>query len=228
MNLTFNLPTLVTITAPTCAGKNFLLEGLISQLGFDRIVSTTDRPKREGEVDGLHYHFISTERSKEMEEQGLLAELVTYNGTRYGVTHAEMANKVTLGGKPPIVILEPTGLEIYRKYCADHGWQMFSIYVSTLESIRLERLVDRTAADITTAIMDRSDAGTFYQLEILKDIKKLVAINNRRLQSIIEKERGWSSAARWDVIADGTDLKRALSEVAQGVQFRNSRSEMYA
>lgn len=213
----FNLPTLVTITAPTCAGKNFLLESMVNS-GFGRIVSTTDREARDGEVEGVHYFFISTAQSMLKEEKGLFAELVTYNGTRYGVTHEEMQLKLA-AWSPPIVILEPNGVEIYRKYCGQHGFTMFSIYVEAQESIRLARLTERTANEII--MYARRTGGT------PQGVHSIIGANNQRLKSIIENERSWNNTNRWDVIADGTNIEKALEQIAQGIKFRNSRSEIY-
>ena len=217
----FDLPTLVTITAPTCAGKNHLLEAMV-EAGFGRIVSTTDRAPRDGEIEGVHYFFISTEESKAMEARGEFAELITYNGTRYGVPHIEMERKLAAGMPPPIVILEPQGLEIYRKYCGSKNWAMFSIYVETQESIRLERLTTRTATDVLRASY-KGGSGS----ELFTEFQKLIGTNNRRLKSVIEEERRWGQAARWDCIADGTDVQKALEAVARGIKNRNARSDIY-
>lgn len=220
----FNLPTLVTLTAPTCAGKSFLLEALIDRLGFTRIVSTTDRAPRDGEIEGVHYFFISTEQSKRMEAEGKFAELVTYNGTRYGVTHEEMAKKVSISLPPPIVILEPSGLEIYRKYCNAQGWKLFSIYVETPESVRLHRLSIRTRNDILLALRKNEDNIKNFASEV----ERLITVNNARLKAVLEQERLWSHQNRWDVQADGTNLERALADIQAGVTWRNSRTELYA
>jgi guanylate kinase len=224
----FDLPTLVTLTAPTCGGKNFLLEALIDRLGFARIVGTTDRAPRDGEIEGLHYNFLTTDESKRMEANGEFAELVTYNGVRYGVTHAEMSKKMYLGGPPPIVILEPSGLEMYRKYCAQHNWAVFSIYVETQESIRLQRLAERTVADVVKAV-ESARGKSFEEAQAVAraNIAKVITANNKRLQAVIEQERSWSHTNRWDVLASGTNLEEALEYITQGVKNRNSRSDIY-
>lgn len=214
----FELPTLVTLTAPTCAGKSFLLEALVEKLGFNRITSTTDRAPRAGEVDGLHYHFLTTEQSKAMEAADQFAELITYNGVRYGVTHVEMADKMATG-VPPIVILEPQGLEIYKKYCASKGWQVFSIYVSTEEAVRLERLTERTYDDITDVLERPVINGG--------DIRKIIESNNKRMTAIFNQERGWISKNNWDLIVDGTNAERALADLTQAVASRNRRTAVY-
>ena len=203
MNL-FTRPTLVTLTAPTCAGKNFLLEALV-KIGFERIVSTTDRAPRAGEVEGVHYNFISTEQSRLLEVNNMFAELVTYNGTRYGVTHAEMNRKMT-GSKPPVVILEPCGLRIYSEYCKAHNWELISIYVSTEEHIRLQRLTARTVADIMSVI----EAGA-----TVNAVTNVVEANNKRMKAIFDDERTWPTEHKWDLVVDGTNVTKAIEQILQ-------------
>ena len=215
----FNLPTLVTLTAPTCAGKSFLLEEMASRLGFNRVVSTTDRDARAGEIGGVHYHFLTTEESEAMEAADRFAELVTYNGVRYGVTHDEMADKMSRLA-PPMVILEPSGLEIYHKYCSQHGWKVFSIYVSTEESVRLQRLTDRTVADVIKSL--RSN----HPVEAA--VTKVIDANNKRMKAVFDQERSWITKASWDLIVDGTDVERALNDIAKSIEIRNRRSDIYA
>ncbi len=226
MSPCFNLPTLVTLTAPTCAGKSYLLELLVERLKFNRIVSTTDRAPRADEVDGVHYHFISTKESKAMEAGGKFAELVTYNGVRYGVTHDEMADKMRRS-EPPIVILEPSGVDIYREYCAKHNWRMFSIYVLAEESVRLERLNERTSQDIIRSlnVLQKNDAAT--PENVLGVVRKEVATNNKRMKAIFNQERVWITMKSWDLVVNGTDANRAIDDIVMAIASRNSRSQIF-
>jgi guanylate kinase len=229
--LRFNSPTLITLTAPTCAGKNHLLEVMLGEMGCERIVSTTDRAPRKGEIDGLHYNFISTEESRILEVADKFAELVTYNGVRYGVTHDEMAGKM-LSGKPPIVIMTPEGIEIYRKYCATKGWQIFNVYVETQESIRIKRLAKRTADDVVAGLRGLSfDSVPTEELadKIAADVvEKVLHTNNKRLIAILQEERSWSNSNRWDCIVSGTSTEEAKRYLLQGVKNRNARSDIYS
>jgi guanylate kinase len=221
----FKYPTLITITAPTCSGKSYLLEALVTKLGCERIVSTTDRMPRVDEREGVDYFFITTDRSREMEAEGLFAELVTFNGVRYGVTHKEMESKLAPGLPPPIVILEPNGLEIYRKYCGSKGWQMVTLYVSTPEPVRLQRLTDRTSQEIIRAIY--GELGECSMRSLTARIRKIVDTNNKRLKSVLDEERGWGNGMIWDGVLSGEDLDKALTDFQQVVVIRNNRSEIY-
>jgi hypothetical protein len=127
---------------------------------------------------------------------------------------------------PPIVILEPQGIEEYRKFCGANGYVMFSVYVEAQESIRLARLAVRTTNEIVTALWKANvTQGTVAGQG--PDIHKIVVTNNKRLKAVLEQERLWSHSNRWDVIADGTDVTKALAQIAQGVKNRNDRRDIY-
>lgn len=208
--LKFDRPTLITITAPTCSGKNYLMEAFERELGFERIVSTTTRAMRAGEVQGKDYDFISLERSIELETFGQFAELIEFRGVRYGVTHGEMDRKM-LNKAPPMVILEPQGLAAYKKICAANNWDVYTVYVSTVESERIRRLSIRTANE---ALLTNGDPVK---------IAKVINTHTDRLLSITGEERTWSNTNIWDAIVPGDDLTKALDYIRRGVKYRNQQ-----
>lgn len=216
MTLKFKRPTLVSLTAPTCAGKSFLLEHLVQGLGFQRIVGTTDRAPRAGEIQGIHYDFLTTEQSQEYEDTGKFAEFVMFNGTRYGVTHVEMEKKMVVGMPPPMVILEPTGVSLYRKYCHSKGWDMCTIFVDTPEHVRIERLTLRTAQDLIQALPSISIMSS--QEDANERVVKIVRTGNKRLQAILGEERTWRSRNVYDIIVSGEDLQSALNTIRNYVE----------
>lgn len=218
--MNFVRPTLLTITAPTCSGKNFLMEALEQELGFTRIVSTTTRQIRAGEIDGKDYHFISDQESARLDSSGKFAELIEFRGTRYGVTHDEMNAKM-YGNTVPMVILEPQGLSVYKKICAQNNWGVYSVYVSTVESTRIARLNNRTLDEICTAHDDLSDneSGADLRAKWNQSIK----VHTDRLLSITGDERRWSNTNIWDAVVPGDDVRTAVEYIKLGVQNRNRR-----
>lgn len=229
--LKFDRPTLVTITAPTCSGKSFLLDKLTAEGHLNRIVSTTTRARRPGETEGVDYYFISAETSVAMEKAGEFFELITFNGTRYGVTTAEMQAKMT-SEAAPVVILEPQGLEIYQQKCFEHGWDIFKVYVHVTESEKIERLLQRTLRSSWTAVDALSPtpgryAQAFFETgseETKKALAAIVSEHQRRLLSITGGERSWLNQFTWDAIVPGNDAERAISMIQQGVKWRNQKN----
>lgn len=214
--MTFDRPTLVTITAPTASGKNFLRDRIEADFGWKRIVSTTTRAPRAGEVNGEDYHFISNEESRQLENLGEFAELIEFRGVRYGVTNAEMSRKMS-ASVPPMVILEPQGLLVYKKLCVKNGWDIFSIYVSVVESERIRRLNARTVADLAVIPMGAD--------EVAKRVTSVVQTHTDRLLSITGDERLWSHVNTWDAILPGDDIQKALAMLKQGVIWRNHKNK---
>lgn len=49
------------IMGPTCAGKDKIARYLVSDYNMKTITSTTSRPIRPGETDGVEYHFLNEE-----------------------------------------------------------------------------------------------------------------------------------------------------------------------
>jgi guanylate kinase len=215
----FDKPTLVSITAPTASGKNFLLYELQNRYGMSKILSTTTRAPRDGEVDGVDYKFISDSVSKSLEEMGEFAELVTFRGVRYGVTNNEMERKM-LSGSSPLIILEPNGVNQYRKILSAKGWDIFTVYVHTPENVRTERLCHRTAMDI---VAEASDSNKLFG-EVFQGIKKQISIHTCRVQSMLTEEREWSNTNIWDVIVPGDDSVKALDLIERGIHWRNKKT----
>ncbi len=227
----FNKPTLITLTAPTCSGKTFLIEKLV-ELGLPRVVGTTTRQPRDGEVDGVDYYFITPLQCEKWEAEGKYVELVEFRGVKYGTTHTEIDAKMA-GDVPPVLILEPEGLKAYEKICKTKGWDIFKVYVSTTEKIRLDRLSARTAADIAAILkhfhndhLDCFGYNVQFAAETTKlpteKIDKIIKTHTDRLLSITGDERLWQTKNTWDAIVPGNDINKALSYIEQGIKCRNS------
>lgn len=228
--LKFDTPTLVTLTAPTCSGKSHILNALTG-LGCGRIVSTTTRQARQGEIEGVDYFFISDEESRELEAAQRFFELIEFRGTRYGVTYDEMAGKMA-NRLAPIVILEPKGLAIYEQKCRENGWGIYKVYVSTVEEERIRRLNARTANDLQDVVSRIAPGATSQYAAAFASvaavnaqaaIPKIISTHSDRLLSITGEERTWSNTQIWDAIIPGDDLSKALDMLARGAEWRNRR-----
>ena len=76
---------LIVVSGPSGTGKGTLCEKLLANDTSVRFsVSATTRSQREGEIDGIHYHFMSDERFDELLKQDAFLEHATVHGHRYG------------------------------------------------------------------------------------------------------------------------------------------------
>jgi guanylate kinase len=81
-------------------------------------VSATTRRRRPGEVDGVHYHFVSdAEFDRLIAEDGLL-EWAEYAGNRYGTPAAPVRERLAAGA-PALLEIELQGARQVRAREAD-------------------------------------------------------------------------------------------------------------
>ena len=99
---------LVVVSGPAGSGKGTVDAHLLKRDDFVYSVSATTRAPRPGEVDGVHYHFISVEEFKERLERGDMIEYTQYCGNFYGTPKKE-AEEVLASGRNLILEIEVEG-----------------------------------------------------------------------------------------------------------------------
>ena len=90
-----NKGTLVVISGFSGAGKGTVLSQVLARrpdLYFS--VSFTTRPPREGEKDGVNYHFVTRQAFQERIERGEFLEYAEYVGNFYGTSMAVIREKL--------------------------------------------------------------------------------------------------------------------------------------
>lgn len=103
------------ITGPSGVGKGTLI-GKLSELVPDlRLsVSATTRQPREGEVDGVHYWFLSPEQFQMHVDNGEFVEHADYAGKRYGTLRSEIDRHLN-AGCPVVLEIEVQGARQIRQ-----------------------------------------------------------------------------------------------------------------
>jgi guanylate kinase len=97
------------VTGPSGAGKGTLIEALLARRNdVELAVSATTRPRRSGEIDRVHYYFISDEEFDRRVEAGEFLEYVTFLHQRSGTLFSEI-DRITREGRACLLELEPTG-----------------------------------------------------------------------------------------------------------------------
>jgi guanylate kinase len=89
---------LLVLSSPSGAGKTTITRALVAADANLRMsVSVTTRPKRAGEVDGKHYHFIARPRFDAMVKEGALLEHATVFNHCYGTPRAPVMTALAAG-----------------------------------------------------------------------------------------------------------------------------------
>ncbi len=107
---------LVVLAGPTAVGKGTVAADVRARHPEVWIsVSATTRKPRPGEVDGVHYHFVSDERFTEMVAAGEFLEwAVVHKAARYG-TPRQPVEDALADGRPAMLEIDLHGARQVRE-----------------------------------------------------------------------------------------------------------------
>jgi guanylate kinase len=134
---------MLILIGASASGKTEIAKILIKKHGFFKMVTTTTRKKRKGEINHVDYNFISLKKFEKMKQENKFLETVKYNNNYYGTpTKGADINKV--------LIVEPEGANsIYEK-----GLENIVFFLlETDEETRKNRMLQR--GDNLIEVLDR-------------------------------------------------------------------------
>jgi len=100
---------ILVLSGPSGAGKSSLLKEVIGDIGECYFsISTTTRPIREGEIDGVHYHFVEESEFKKDIEDEFFLEYAVVHSNYYG-TSIKPVKKALKAGKLVIFDIDVQG-----------------------------------------------------------------------------------------------------------------------
>ncbi len=88
---------LIIISAPSGCGKGTVLQEFRKDHDVFLSVSCTTRGPREGEENGVHYHFLAEDEFTDMIEKDGFLEYAGYTGNRYGTPLAPLLENLAAG-----------------------------------------------------------------------------------------------------------------------------------
>jgi guanylate kinase len=176
---------LTVVSGPTAVGKGTVVTRLSQEHPEIFVsVSVTTRPPRPGEIDGMHYHFVSAAEFDALIAEGALLEWATVHGVhRYGTPRAPVVQAIAQG-RPALLEIDLQGARQLRDSWPDAQF-VFLAPPSWEELVR--RLVGRgteSAAQqerrLETARAEMAAQAEFDNVvvngEIGQAVKELVAL----------------------------------------------------
>ena len=99
---------LIVFSAPSGCGKGTMLVEILKDKSFAISVSATTRAPREGEKDGVNYHFLTREDFEQRIADGKFIEHAEYCQNLYGTLSSEVDGRLEQGLNV-ILEIEPQG-----------------------------------------------------------------------------------------------------------------------
>lgn len=124
---------MLLLIGPSASGKTEIANLLIKKYNMKKIVTCTTRTIRVGEIDKVHYNFLSKEEFNNLLDEDAFVETTTYNDNYYGTLKNDVADD-------KILILDPSGLNTFYRKMPN---EVVSFYLETEEKIRKDRMIFR-------------------------------------------------------------------------------------
>lgn len=156
------------------AGKDTIMRTYLNhsrRRNLHEIISCTTRPKREGEVEGVNYYYLTNEQFAEKILANEMIEASCFNGWTYGTTYENLRSDLINVG-----VFNPDGI---RALLSHNDIDLLVIRVQASDKIRLIRQLNReTDPDVDEIIRryttDKIDFATLdFDYNILPNNTKL-------------------------------------------------------
>lgn len=107
-------PLVIVLHGPAGVGKDSVIERLRERLGIHRATSSTTRPPRANEVDGVDYHFLSEAEFRRKIENDEFAEWAVVYEQYKGLERSEIERPLA-EGRDVIIRTDVQGARTWRK-----------------------------------------------------------------------------------------------------------------
>ncbi len=171
---------LVLYSGSSGVGKGTILSELLKRDSSIRIsVSNTTRSPRKGEIDGVHYHFVTREQFEKLISQDGFLEYAEYCENYYGTPKKPVEDMLDRGYNVFLEIEVQGGLQIMEKYP-----DVLSIFILPPSMDVLEKRLRRRGTEDEETIQKRLDEA---KREISFKDKYKYNVVNGELETAVEE-----------------------------------------
>ena len=182
---------LIIFTGPSAVGKASIEKELFQneELKLQLSISATTRKPREGEIDGMHYYFIS---SKEFDEKIKNNDFIEWNehfSNKYGTLKSEITRIQKLN-KIPFIEVEVIGAKNIINDYKDES--IISIFIAPPSIEDLEKRMINRATETKEQIQERlcrveKELGYKHIFDFVI-INDEIKIASKKIKKIIQSE----------------------------------------
>ena len=148
---------MLVLSSPSGAGKTTLTRNLLEQENIDDpgklelSISVTTRERRGSEIDGVHYHFVTSRRFEAMRDGGELLEYAEVHGNFYG-TPREPVDRALAAGRDVLFDIDWQGTRQLLEKMRD---DVVTVFVLPPSAAELKARLERRAEDSGNIIAQR-------------------------------------------------------------------------
>ncbi|WNE40772.1 MAG: Guanylate kinase [Mycoplasmataceae bacterium] len=191
-----NKKSLVIISGGSGTGKSSIVDILNKEEDFEKIITSTTRQPRIGEVNKKDYYFVSKELFKQEIDKGNFLEHTIYDGNYYGIHGNALSLIITKRKKNAVVVLDATGIENLMKYC-DKNFIKFFIFWLESPSLEFKVACLRKRGDEEKGIVNRlviEEKDRKKVENICQNLQKVLVVSDLQetAKKIIGKVRVWN------------------------------------
>jgi len=127
---------IVALFGESGAGKDTTLKAVCENTDFNKIITCTTRPKRDYEINGVDYHFLTIPQFSEKVLNGDMIEATTFNEDWFYGTDIKTLkeDKINIG------VFNPGSIECLFE---NPDLELYLVYVSASDKTRLLRNLNR-------------------------------------------------------------------------------------
>ena len=186
--------TVFILSGPAWAGKTTLWHAIENEAShIEKVVTTTSRPIRESEIEGVHYHFLTKPEFEVQIHTGNLIEYAIVHTNYYGSTYTEL-ERITENNKSPIYIIEPQGMVHLKPLLEDRWYHVVTIFLlpPSLDELK-KRLHGRWTETpeqfeirLATALTELEQQD-FYDIKIINNTLEVASTEFLEILNIAKK-----------------------------------------
>lgn len=164
---------MIVIIGASASGKTEVSKILEDKYGYKKMITSTTRPMRIGEINHVDYHFLTKDVFLEGISNNDFIEHACYNDNYYGI-HKNDINENAL------VVVEPNGANTLIEQLGENA---YVVYIETTKDIREARMLARKDPKLDVELRLKNDERIFKK-ENIKRIDLLVLNNEHQLEKV--------------------------------------------